>query len=237
MFFRNTSNTCDYLTPRPDNFAVLLKGSSLEMMPQYIDKFNSCLIVSDYDDELKIVGKYLHGKQIVHFTNRSKQSSLSRKTYKRFNIKHVQTGQVFRFNHFRLMETFIHYKKMFVGLNIHPLPECLLKYHKCFGEEYGLKFPNTGILSLIYTLEMIRPKTMWIFGLDFYSSKYMTEQTQGTHLTIDNQAEKLARLGLQEFVFSLFEKFPETDIKVASYFKGWPEISNVSLLKNIESEG
>jgi hypothetical protein len=125
---------------------------------------------------------------------------------------------------------------MFVGLNVHFLPDCLLAYHKEFGKEYGLKFPNTGILSLIYTLEIIRPKTMWIFGLDFYSSKYMTTQTQTTHLTIDNQAAKLDRLGLQEFVFSLFRKFPETKIKVASYYNDWPEIHNVSMLKKLSKK-
>ncbi len=234
MFFRNTSDSCDYLENKPDNFAVLLKGQSLEIMPQYIDEFNSCLIVSDYDDELELIGEYLQGKEIIHFTNRSKQSSLAKKSYKNFNINHIQTGQVFRFNHFRLMETFLHYKKMFIGLNVHSLPECLLSYHQCFGEEYGLKFPNTGILSLIYTLEMVRPKILWIFGLDFYSSKYMTEQTQTTPLTIEQQAEKLTRLGIQDFVFSLFGKFPETQIRIASYFNNWPEIDNVSLLKNLK---
>lgn len=232
MFFRNTSERCSYLENDPENFAILLKGQSLELITKYIDRFQSCLIVSDYDDELELIGKYLLDKEIIHFTNRSKQSSLSRKSYQKFNIKHIQTGQVFRAGHFRLIETFIHYKKMFLGLNVHSLPEVLLKYHDCFGEKYGLKFPNTGILSLIYTLEIIRPQNLWIFGLDFYSSNYMTTQTQATSLTLEQQAEKIDRLGLQDFVFSLFEKFSETKINVASYYKDWPKIANITLLKN-----
>ena len=232
MFFKkHTSDKCEYFPESIDNFAVLLKGSSLENIYKYYKNFDKCFIVSDYDDELMHVGKFLKGKDIAHFTNRSKQSSLSKINYKKLNIKHIQTGQVFRVNHFRLFEAYFHYKKMMVNLKVHALPETLLKFHGDFGVEYDLKFPNTGILALIYTLEIIKPKVLWVFGLDFYSQPYMVEQSQGTTLDLEQQQYKLDKLNLPTYVSGLFQKYPETKIMMASYYGKWPEIQNMELIK------
>jgi len=232
MFFKkDTSDKCEYFPESVDNFAVLLKGSSLENISKYYKNFDKCFIVSDYDDELMNVDKFLKGKEIVHFTNRSKQSSLSKINYKKFNIKHIQTGQVFRMSHFRLFETYFHYKKMMIDLKVHALPEKLLKFHSDFGVEYELKFPNTGILSLIYALEIIRPKVLWVFGLDFYSQPYMVEQSQSTVLSLEQQQSKLNRLNLPGYVSDLFQKYPETKIMMASYYGNWPKIQNMTVIK------
>ncbi|PCJ22116.1 MAG: hypothetical protein COB04_01300 [Gammaproteobacteria bacterium] len=228
MFIKNELHYCDYLPRGLDNLAVLLKGTSLEKLPEYSDQFEHCLIVSDYDDELAMIGKSLQDKNIIHFTNRSKQASLSKKNYKKYNISNIQLGQVFRLNHYRLMESMIHYKLMGIQLNVHSLPEKLLSYGEGLGEEYSLKFPNTGILSLIYSLEMIRPRNLWVFGLDFYSTPYMAKQVQSSPIGLDGQAGKLGRLDLLNYVYSLFRRFPETNINMVSYYPGWPAISNMS---------
>lgn len=230
MFIRNNSEVCNFIPHRIDDFAVLLKGTSLDKVVDYHDQFNDCFIVSDYDDELKVIGKWLLGKNISHFTNRSRQASLSRSNYKKYNITTVQTGQVFRLDHYRLMETYLYYKMLMARINVYSLPEKLLEFHKEFGDEYALKFPNTGILSIIYTLEMIKPKRLWVFGMDFYSTPYMSEQTQGTTLSLNQQAEKMDRLDLQGHVFRLFESYPETEIMMGSYYNNWPQISNMALL-------
>ena len=230
MFIVNKLDRCDYFPESPDNFAVMLKGASLDKLSKYFDGFHDCFIVSDYDDELSVVGPYLKGKNVCHFTNRSRQASLSRRNYRKYNIQHIQTGQVFRLQHLRLLETYFYYKMLLAGLKVHSLPEKLLKYHKGFGEKYFTKFPNTGILSLTYTLEMIRPKTLWVFGLDFYSTPYMVDQSQGTSLSLEQQAEKMGRLNLPNYVCQLFGCFPETEIKMASYYADWPDIPNMTLI-------
>ena len=228
VYPKNSIDSCDYIPIRPKNFAVLLKGASLENLPDYISEFHHCFIVSDYNDELKIVGEDLLGKNITHFTNRSKQASLSKDNYLKYGISNIQLGQVFRYDHVRLMESKLHYALMAANLKTHYLPEKLLSYHRGLGEEYRFKFPNTGIISLIYALEMIRPVNLWVFGLDFYSAPYMTKQTQGTPLTLDQQAGKMGRLDLMDYVYQLFSSFPETNINMVSYYKNWPKISNMS---------
>lgn len=230
MFFNNQSETCDYFPKGLENFAVLLKGSSLEKVVGYHDKFNHCFIVSDFDDELGIIGGYLIDKNVAHFTNRSRQSSLTKRSYQKYNINTVQTGQAFSWKHFRLIETYCYYKSLFIGLNIYSLPKHLMNLNGTFGKEYSTKFPNTGILSLAYTLEMIRPKCLWVFGLDFYETPYMATQTQSTQLTLGQQSGKLQRLDLPNFVFRLFRSYNDVEIMMASHYTKWPKIPNMQLI-------
>ncbi|MDA8687786.1 hypothetical protein N9L98_01845 [bacterium] len=230
FFSKNNSIKCDYVDSNIENFGVLLKGNSLKVIKSYNQEFDSCFIVSDFDDELSVIGNFLTNKTIIHFTNRSKQSSLSKSNYKKFKINKIQTGQVFRWKHFRLMETFFHYKKMFTGLEVYSLPEKMLKFNREFSTEYSLKFPNTGVLSLAYTLEMIKPKRLWVFGLDFYSVPYMQKQSQITNLSLNQQALKLDKLNIPNFVFNLFQSYPNTKIFVSSAYSKWPKINNVQMI-------
>ena len=43
------------------------------------------------------------------------------------------------------------------------------------------KFPNAGLLALCYTLDVIKPKNLWICGLDFYSKDYILEDRIKLH--------------------------------------------------------
>lgn len=231
MFFKkNNSKECDTFSGNIEDFAILLKGASLDKLGSHNKRFNKCFIVSDYNDELEFIGTFLEGKEIVHFTNRSKQSSLSKENYIKYKIRNIQTGQVFRWNHYRLIETYFHYKSMAIKLNVLPLPEILLKSHLSMPQEYHLKFPNTGILSIIYALKIIQPKVLWVFGLDFYAKPYMVNQTQGTSLSLEQQSDKLDRLNLPEFVIELIKNHPKTKVMMASYYDGWPTLNNMTLV-------
>jgi len=231
MFFKkNASEECENFRDDIEDFAVLLKGSSLDKLGPFSNHFNKCFIVSDYDDELNIIGSFLEGKDITHFTNRSRQSTLSKDNYMKYKIKNIQTGQVFRWSHFRLIETFFYYKSLAIGLKVRPLPEIMLKYHLSLPKEYHLKFPNTGILSIMYALIIIRPKILWIFGLDFYSRPYMVNQTQGTSLNLEAQSNKLERLDMPKFVIDLIKDHPETKVMMASYYDGWPKLNNIVMI-------
>ncbi len=220
-----------HLDYKPENFGLLLKGASLDKLPKYYDRFDECIIVSDYDDELRIIGDFLSGKEITHFTNRTMASSLTREHYLKYKIKTVQMGQVFRWNHFVLMQSYLHYKSMMIGLKPYFLPEEMRKFNDKFGNEYRLKFPNTGILSIIYTLEVIRPKNLWLLGLDFYARDYFTEQLKNPDPRPSSERyAKIERLELVNHVYELFESYPETKIYLGTYYEEWPKLKNVELI-------
>ena len=41
-------------------------------------------------------------------------------------------------------------------------------------------FTNAGILALCYTLDVIKPKNLWICGLDFYSKDYIFRRSSNS---------------------------------------------------------
>lgn len=209
------------------DFGILLKGKSLELLSKYSHEFESCFIVSDFDDELYSVRDLIQGKQIIHFTNRSRQAQLSRNSYKRLNIKDIQAGQVFRWNHFRLIQAALYRLVLSPRVKFNFLPENLLSLNDELPHEYQYKFPNTGILSILFALTIIQPKNLWVFGLDFYESPYMTTQTQGTNLSVQDQNKKIERLNLKEFLFENVRRNNRTIVHLASYAKEIPQISNL----------
>tara|TARA_B100000674_G_C37927504_1_gene956300 strand:+ start:23 stop:700 length:678 start_codon:yes stop_codon:yes gene_type:complete len=215
-----------------ENFAILLKGKSLEFFPQYKHNFNDCFVVSDYDDELKIIGKHLLGKNIIHFRNRGHESCLTKENYYKFKIKYVQLGQVFRYNHFPLIRSYLYYLFFVRGVNVKFLPEQLRIFNDYFGEEYRLKFPNTGILSIIFALEIFKPKNLWIFGLDFYESDYFTKQIKNpiAHHPLEKRNEKMTRLNLENYVEKIFKEYKNTNIKMCSYYSKWSTLDNMEIL-------
>jgi len=234
---------CPYFDTDIENFAVLLKGKSLEILPKYIQCFNKCFIVSDFEYELPIIGKHIMGMEIVHFTNRYHQSSLKKSTYYEYSIKHIQLGQSFRINHYRLIRTYIYHKIKNNILKVHLLPNKLNKFDENLPPEYFYKFPNTGLLAVLYALEIIKPKNLWIFGLDFYSADYLTLQQEGNYsasiknpelniefnssIRLDMQKQKIDRLDLPGLFNRLVKKNKDINIHIATYYSGLEKSDNL----------
>ena len=109
---------------------------------------------------------------------------------------------------------------------IHWLPHDLVKFNQPFGPEFINKFPNTGILAVIYALEIIKPKKLWVFGMDFYKSNYLYRRSY--HKTLTPQIDKYSKLGLIEYTSELFAKYPSTHINLVTSYKDFPEVNNVT---------
>lgn len=216
-----------------ENFGVLLKGGSLDKLQKYKNKFKDCFIVSDYDDELAVLSNFLKGKNIIHFRNRERVSTLTKENYLKFNIKHVQLGQVLRWTHIELIRSYLDYKFMNIGLTVHFLPECMRKFNDDFDDQYRLKFPNTGILSILFALEIIKPKNLWIFGLDFYAVDYFTKQLKNPNdqNPISKRNDKMNRLSLDTYIKNTFKVYEKTSINIASYHDDWPSLKNLNILE------
>ena len=74
-----------------ENFGIILKGKSIEKLPEVSKNFNDCFIVNNFDEEIKVIGDHLIGKNIVHFTNRSfRTAPLIPENYEKLGIKEIQ---------------------------------------------------------------------------------------------------------------------------------------------------
>lgn len=174
-----------------NNFGIIGKGSSLKLIENYHSKFQSFYILTDFDVELEIYKKYLKKKRIIHLANRESLSILKRNIYKEFNIKNIQLSTKFSFSNLKLIITYIKYKIRIPNLRISLLDSLALKYNQNFSKEYRNKFPNTGIVSILYAIEHISQKNLWIFGIDFYSTEYSKSQKKPSPLSLENQNQKI----------------------------------------------
>jgi hypothetical protein len=219
---------CPYFPADMDCFAVMLKGKSLEQLPKYADVFNDCFLVNNFDKEMELVGDALAGKKCAHFVNRLMTAPLRPENYKRLSITDVQLSRVSAFDDGRLRRRVIrHYKSL--GLATHFLPKRLLEFNKRdFGREYARKYPNTGVLAIIYALEMLRPKTLWIFGLDFYQSDYLVRRTH--QYPIELQRRDMEQTNLVQVTANIFAQYSDVKVKMVSYYKGFPDVPNVEMV-------
>lgn len=215
-----------------ENFGVILKGSSIIRLNEINDKFEDCFIVNNIDknknnedSEYSLVAPLIKNKKIVHFVNRLKTAPLLKDHYKELGIKDVQFTKVLLDAELtkmkRIYESF--------GLTCHRLPETLLSYNDYFlGKgNYEKKHPNTGVLSIIYATKIIKPKNIWIIGLDFYEADYLYRRPW--HWELENQRDKMKTLDIPGQFVKLVKENPNVNFNVISN-ANFPLIENLNIL-------
>ena len=159
-----------YFEKNLENFAVILKGASVQRLPNVSQNFDNCFMVNNFDrnidndnSEWSIVAPELKGKKIVHFVNRLETAPLLPEHYKELNIEHVQ------FTKSELDERLVYMKGY---------------YRKPGDSDYTKKHPNTGVLAIKYAAHILKPKNLWIVGLDFYQNDYLFRRPWQTPLEL-----------------------------------------------------
>lgn len=219
---------CPYFPKGLDSFGVMLKGKSLERFPNYDKQFENCFLVNNFDMEIEVIGDSLSGKKCVHFINRTTTAPLRPENYEKLNITDIQLSLVSGLGEKRLKKAIKYYKSL--KLKTHFLPKKLLEFNKRdFGKEYARKYPNTGIIAIIYSLEILQPKVLWLIGLDFYQCDYLFKRPK--EYVLEHQQEKIKRINLVEVTANIFQRYPSTQINIVSYYKGFPEVQNVKFFR------
>ncbi|RLC61194.1 MAG: hypothetical protein DRI01_08880 [Chloroflexi bacterium] len=215
-----------YFPENIENFAVILKGKSIEKISQVYRNYNDCFIVNNFDKEIELLERYLVAKNTVHFVNRLMTAPLTPENYQKLGITDIQLSKVSDKGDKALKKAIKHYTSL--GLKTHFLPERLLRFTSDFGAEYAIKYPNTGILAVIYALDIIRPKNLWIVGLDFYQADYLARRPHQN--PIELQREKMNRLGMDKVFINIVNRYPEVNVNMVTYYQGLPELKNLNIL-------
>ena len=79
MFFKKNTLHEKSKFSKLDSYAVLLKVIAWKAERLH-SEFQSCFIVSDYDDELEAIGCYLIDKDIAHFSEPEQMMEFVKKT-------------------------------------------------------------------------------------------------------------------------------------------------------------
>ena len=213
-----------------ENFGVILKGASVQRINEVYHNFNNCFMVNNFDrnvdndcSEWSTVHPYLSGKKIVHFVNRLDTAPLLPKHYKKLGIENVQFTKTFYDNRLKHMKRI--YESYELTCNL--LPEELLEYNKSFDDSYSQKHPNTGVLAIIYAAHMLRPKNLWVIGLDFYQGDYLFRRPWMAPLK--QQREKMKRTNMVNHFVDVVKKNSSVNFKMITNAT-LPKIENLQIL-------
>lgn len=227
-YLARSTITCPYFSEGMEIFGILLKGKSLELLPKYDKEFENSFLVNNFDKEMAAIGHCLAGKRCVHFVNRMETAYLQPENYKNLKITDIQLPKVSSIGDKRLQRGIKHYQSL--GLTTHFLPKQLLEFNKRdFGKDHRRKYPNTGIMAIIYALEILKPKTLWLVGLDFYQSDYLFRRPHQSPL--DMQQKHMNRTNLVEVTANIFSRYPDTQINMVSYYDGFAKLPNVKIFR------
>jgi hypothetical protein len=210
-----------------ENFGVILKGKSLEKIHKVYRNYDRCFIVNNFDKEIELLEEYLINKCTVHFVNRMIVTPLLPSNYRRMGISEVQLSKPSLKGDRTLRRAIRHYKSL--GLRFHLLPERLLRFNSDFGPEYANKYPNTGVLAIVYALDIIQPKNLWIVGLDFYQEDYLIGRAHHTP-PLTQQQEKMRRTNLINAFIGILKRYPEVNVHIVTYYDGFPKLKNVHIM-------
>ena len=215
-----------YFQENIESFGVILKGKSIEKIDRVYCNYDDCFIVNNFDKEIGLLERYLVNKNTVHVVNRLMTAPLTPSNYKKMGITDIQLSKDSARGDPMLRTAIGHYKSL--GLRVHFLPERLLRFNRYFGPEYANKHPNTGILAIAYALDIIRPKNLWIVGLDFYQADYLVRRPHQS--PIEKQREKMKRLDLVNVFVDILKKYPDVNVNMVSYYDGFPTLENLNIL-------
>ena len=215
-----------YFPENIENFGVILKGKSIEKIGKVCHNYNDCFIVNNFDKEIELLEKYLVAKNTVHFVNALMTAPLTPENYKKTGITDIQLSRASA----KGIEKAIKYYKS-LGLRIHFLPKRLLEFNRDIDADYSGKeyrYPNTGVQAIIYALDIIRPKNLWLVGLDFYQQDYLVRRPHQSLL--EQQRAQIKRLDLINVFVSILKRYPEVNVNMVTYYEGLPELKNLSVL-------
>tara|TARA_R100000808_G_C2129141_1_gene138700 strand:- start:552 stop:1244 length:693 start_codon:yes stop_codon:yes gene_type:complete len=223
-----------------NDFGIVLKGASVARLPKIVDNYQDCYMVNNFDrnadnndSEWTLVAPLLSGKNVAHFVNRLETAPLLKEHYEELNIKHIQ------FTKTQLDQRLSDMKGLYESYNLtcHTLPEELLEYNSFFTDKYYMrpgdsnyaeKHPNTGVLSIIYAAHILKPKNLWIAGLDFYQNDYLFRRPWIAPLK--NQQLKMRNTQMVEHFVEVIKKHPDINFKMITN-ANLPPLQNLEIIE------
>jgi len=207
-----------------DSFAVLLRGKSIEKISTAKGQFEDCMFVNNFDAEVKRFGNDLKCERSMQLVNQQTTVIWKEENYKEMGVKDVIFYKPKKAENEKMKDAKAVYKKY--GLNIHYMPENILKYAKLFGKKD--KFPNTGMLAIFYAVKELKPKDLWIVGLDFYQTDYIERKFHQSPL--EKQQQKMADFNIPSiFEEHILKAHPEINFHLVTYYDDYPDLKNVEI--------
>ena len=198
------------------NFGIICKGKSILGLPEIEKEFDECYIVNFFEKELYHFETVFRKKKIIHFVNRIRTAAMKRETYKHFKIHNIQMAAPFKLSDKKFIVSYLKYR--YLGLKVNTMSKKVLhKFHYTGNDAYKNKFPNTGILSILYASEVLSVKNLYIIGLDFYTNDYLYKTPTASPFEVTNQ--RFINLKITDFFLNYIENKQDTNFYLRTNYK------------------
>ena len=158
-----------------EKIGIVCRGKSIKRIGEVYNKFEDVLIVNNFDAEFEITGKYLQGKHNVQMVNKLTTAIATKDHYRILGIKEAILSRSY-FQRKHIMGNRAYLENF--GIKCYYIPEELYERYLYTSKKYTperrkkIKFGNTGVLAVIYAAEIVKAKTVFIVGMDFYQKDY-----------------------------------------------------------------
>lgn len=209
------------------NFGIICKGRSLLGLPEIENKFDKCFIINNFEKELHHFENIFKKKKIIHFVNRIRTAVMKKETYKYFEIDKIQMAAPFKLFDKKFIVSYLMYK--YFGLEVETMSKSVLhKFHYTGKGAYKDKFPNTGILSILYVAEILKVENIYIIGLDFYTDKYLYKTKTSNPVEVTHQ--RFLDLKIIDFFLDFVDKKKNTNFFLRTNYKFKHKPENLFLI-------
>jgi len=202
---------------------VLGRGSSLSLMNLFsMNSYDEVFINNNFNNELnnEEIFNFVKDKKIKHFVNREVISILDTKWYKELDIECVVNIPMAETN------SSVVYSRIVKRIKTH-----FLRYQMIAAsiDKKG-GYPTTGILSVIYAVEMLKATEVSIIGIDFYEANYYDNNAGRMANSSVNEHQVKKGLVMKSFLRSYIEKHPEVQFEIVTKSVERWEFDNVRYL-------
>jgi hypothetical protein len=201
---------------------ILCKGKSLDGLPYIIDRFSHCLILNKWTWEMvEKSGNCLKGKKILHWVNHHLTSLLDKGLYEELNV----TEGIFWWTERHMagetkdVKPAVTLQKKYLK-KLHFMPDRF--YNDCN------RITNSGIMCPLFVADELKPKNVWIAGLDFHCTPYLVgEETNFQKRRIEEGLGK----ELADKFSAIVAVYPEVQFNVLTYYKELPDLKNLRVIQ------
>ena len=218
-------------TMNPKSFGIIFRGKSITRINKVVTKFTECIIVNNFDAEIQVYGEYLKGKKVAQMINRRNTAISRPENYRKLGIK---VGLVNANKQQKKRQKTMANMLKNVGVGIQPfcIPEAVFKKYIRNYDTAGtkrrqkMKFGNTGLGAICFVIEYIKPKNLYLIGLDLYQDDYYKRykhQYSWAYTKGRAQVKEIPRF------IEIIKNNPQINFHIVTNCKLFPKLDNVFL--------
>lgn len=195
-----------------EKIGILMKGKSLEKLSLISDKFDECFVVN-WEGEAKKFRKDLAGKGVTYVSNWKCR-------FKNENLGILNINRVF----FPLTKNMSEEKLVNIFKQCERHGMATIDFLSDEHEDVPLRIRNTGVGCVFY-VSLLKPKEIWIAGLDFYYGAYLLDQPYANQFEYYTKEYNL----IDSFV-RIVKEHPDIQYNILTYCKKLPKLDNLNIL-------